>query len=77
MLLGYNLFPIPLVNVDRVYVIKLLVTANGVHIRVKTVANEEVVFLKRKPFPFSKRVHDLRCLPHCGNVKANGALRTA
>ena len=69
-----NLFPVPLVNVDRVNIIKLLVAANSVHIGVKTVANVEAVLLKSLSFPLCERVNDLTYLARIGNIKADGAL---
>ena len=38
VLLGDYLLPVPLVDVDGVYIVKLFVAANSVHVGVKTVS---------------------------------------
>ena len=72
-----NLLPVPLVNVDRVNVVKLLVAADRVHIGVKSVANRETVSFEGKSLPLCKGVHDLRVNSDGGYVKGNGALNSA
>ena len=75
--LGDYLFPVPLVNVDRMNVVKLLVAANCVQVGIKTVAHGEAVALERKSLPLCEGVNYLSVDSDSGHVEGNGALDTA
>ena len=74
VLAGDHLFPIPLIHVDRMDIVKILIAADGVHIGVKTVANEEMIFLQSEALPFCQRMHHLRVGSNGGDIEGNGAL---
>ena len=69
-----HLFPVPLVDVDRVEVVELLVAADRIHIRHKAVADEKAVVVQRQPLPLRQRVHDLRVQRGGGDVERDRAL---
>ena len=71
---GDDLFPVPLVNVDRVEVVDLLVTPDGVHIGKQALADVELVALQRQPLPLGQRMHDLRLRADVRDVEADRAL---
>ena len=71
----YDLFPVPLVDVDGVKIVKLvLVAAYCVHVGVKSLSGVEAVALQRQTLPLRKRLHDLCVSIGAQNVKADGAL---
>ena len=58
--LGCNdLLPVPLVNVNRVEVVKILVTADSVHIGIYALTRRKTVFFQRESLPLCERMHDL------------------
>ena len=54
---GHHGFPVPLVNVERVQVVKLLVGAYGVHVGIDAVARLHLIVGQGEPLPLGKRVH--------------------
>ena len=65
---GNHLFPIPLVHVSGVQVVKGgFLRADCVHIAVQTVAHMEVIPFQRQTFPFCQRLHDFHLGAQCGN----------
>ena len=71
---GDDLFPVPLIHIDGVDVVYFLVTADGVHISIQTLALMEAVALQRQTFPLGQRVNHLTVQTHIGNIKGHGAL---
>ena len=71
-----DLFPVPLVHINRVQIVQRLVAANGVHIRHKPVAGEKVVLVQRKALPFRQRVHHLGGRLHRRDIERHRALHT-
>jgi len=70
-----NFFPVPLVDVDRVQIVKLvLVAADGVHVRIQSLAGEEAVALERKALPLCQRLHDLRLCLRAQDIERYRAL---
>ena len=55
----HDLFPIPLVDISAVVVIEKIVFTHGAHIGVNALADFAIELLKRNPFPFGRRLHDL------------------
>ena len=49
-----DLFPIPLIDINRMQVIHFLVAADGIHIRIQSLARLKTVFIERHPFPFGE-----------------------
>ena len=76
ILLGDDLLPVPLVNVDGVDVIRLLVASYRAHIGIKALALFKAVAFKCHTLPLCKALHDLKALAG-EDIKANGALHTA
>ena len=54
-----DLFPIPLVNKNRMNVIRDLVAADRVHIRVEPFSMGKTIFLQRIALPLGKGLNDL------------------
>ena len=52
--LGDDLFPVPLVDVQRMQIIQLLITADGVHIGVQPGSGFKTVIMQRLAFPFGE-----------------------
>ena len=69
-----DLFPVPLVDVNRVEVVHLFVAPDGVHIGEQALADVELVALERQPLPLGKRMDDLRVDADIGNVERDGPL---
>ena len=69
-----DLFPVPLIHIDRVEVIQLLVPADSVHVAVQTLAHAEAVVLQRLTLPFCQRLHHLCLGAAVLDVKGNLAL---
>ena len=69
-----DLFPVPLVHVDRVEVVQLLVASDGVHIGVQAAAHVEIIALQRQALPLGQRMHHLALGAHGRHVEADGAL---
>ena len=65
-----DFFPVPLVDLDRVDVVDLLVTADRVHIGEEPLADIELIALERQTLPLGKALHDLRVVADIGNVEA-------
>ncbi len=55
-------------------VIKRLIAADGVHIRVQPLSHREAVALQRLAFPLGQGVHHLHIRPRLLHVKAHGPL---
>ena len=70
---GDDLFPVPLVYVDRVEVIQLLVPADGVHVGVEAGIGAEAVALQGQALPLCQRMDDLDLFSDIGDIKGNGA----
>ena len=69
-----DLFPVPLIDIDRVQIVHDLVAADGVHIRDQTFAGAEAVTREGVALPLSQGMHDLRFNADVGDVKRDGAL---
>ena len=54
-----DLFPVPLVYIDRVDIVGDFIAADGVHIGVKSFAVCKAVFLERVALPLCKRLNNL------------------
>ena len=76
VLLADDLFPVPLVHIDRVKVVKhRFVAPDGVHVGVKALALIEVVLAQRPALPLGQRLHNLALRAvHGGNIKGDRAL---
>ena len=59
VLLTDDLFPVPLVHIDRVEVVQLLVPADGVHVAVQALAHMEVVVLQSLALPLGQGLDHL------------------
>ena len=59
ILLPDDLFPVPLVHIHRVEVVQFLITADGVHVAVQTLAHTEAVVLQGLALPLGQRLHHL------------------
>ena len=66
-----NLFPVPLVNVQRMKRVGLLVAAYSVHIGVKSFSYGKAVFAERISFPLCKRLHYLNVSARLFDVEFN------
>ena len=55
-------------------VIKRLIAADGIHIRVQPLSHREAVALQRLAFPLGQGVHHLNIRPRLLHVKAHGPL---
>ena len=55
----YDLFPIPLIDKNRMDIVRDFVAADGVHIGIKPFAGGKAVAAQRKALPFCKRLDDL------------------
>ncbi len=71
---GNHLFPVPLVNIDGVYIVQVFIPADGVHIGVQAVADGEVVPLQRQPLPLCQGMDNLGIGAHGGDVEGHGTL---
>ena len=69
-----DLFPVPLVHINRVQIVQRLIAADGIHICHKPVAGEKIILVQRKTLPFCQRVHYLCSAAHGGNVERHRAL---
>ena len=68
-----DLFPVPLIDIDRMDVVKLFVAADGVHIGIQAVSDRKVVFFECQTLPFGKRMHHLRVCSDGRHIKAHRA----
>ena len=74
---GDNALPVPLVDVAGVQVVKLLVTADCVHVRVETFPWLEAILFECHTLPFCEGVNNLNRLSwDTGDVKRNRTLHT-
>jgi len=72
-----NGLPVPLINIQRVQVVKLLVGTNGVHISIDAISRLYLVFCQTQSLPFCKRVHHLGLgIAQILDREAHGALHT-
>ena len=71
---GDNLFPVPLVHIDRVDIIQFLIPTDGVHIGIQSLAGLKAVAEKRQALPLGQRMDDLRLPPDIRHIKGDGAL---
>ena len=55
-------FPVPLVNVEGVEVVKLFVGTNGVHVGIDAIAGLDIIVGKGESLPFGEGVNHLRFL---------------
>ena len=60
LLLCDDRLPVPLVHIERVYVVEFLVRPDGVHVGIDAITGFDVVLSEREPLPFSERVHHFR-----------------
>ena len=74
LLRGNDALPIPLININRMEIVKLLVAAECVHVAVKTAVGGKSVFCKRVALPLCKRMNDLDRGSRGRNVKRHRAL---
>ena len=75
LFLGDDLFPVPLVHIDRVQVVQLLVPADGIHIGIQTATGLKAVFTQRPALPLCQRLDDLDFVfGHIQQVKLHRAL---
>ena len=76
--IGHHTLPVPLIDIERVQVVQLLVSADGVHIGDDAVALGHLVLSQRHTLPLCKRVYHLGLsLGHILYGKCHGALRSA
>ena len=67
--------PVPLIDVERVDVVQLFVGADGVHIRVESVASRDAISSQLHALPFGQRVHHLgTSVAHIFDGERYGAL---
>ena len=62
LLLGNDSFPVPLVYIYRMDIIKFLIRTKGVHVGINTTTRLYIHLCKLDTFPFRKRMHDLSAL---------------
>ena len=74
LLLGDDLFPVPLVHIDRVEVVQILVPADGVHVGIEASPGLEAIGPQGPALPFGQRLHHLDVLAHGENIKLHRAL---
>ena len=58
-LFGYDFFPVPLIHINGVDIVRNLIPAYGAHISIEAFAGLEAVFFQREAFPFGQRLYDL------------------
>ena len=72
-----NFFPVPLIHVDGVNIIRILIPADGAHICVEAFADVEAVLLQGVALPFCQGMNDLGgTLILLLDAEGNGALHT-
>ena len=73
VLLADDLFPVPLVHIDRVDIVEhRLVAPDGVHIGVKALALIEVILAQRPALPLCQRLYDLALRAvHGGDIEGD------
>ena len=75
---GDDLFPVPLVYIAGVEIIQLLITADRVHIGVKTFARLKIILLQRHALPFCEGMDNLDGLAgHACKVELHRAFHAA
>ena len=57
--LGNHSLPVPLVNIERMKIIQLLVSTDGVHICIYAISRLNLILGKRQSLPFGKRMNHL------------------
>ena len=73
---GDDLFPVPLVNEDRVGVIGIVITADSLHVGVDTLAGLVTVAVESHSLPFSQGLNDLGLAVYFLDVEIDLALNT-
>lgn len=71
---GDYLLPIPLVYIGGVEAVQILIAADCVHVRIKTLTDLELIALESKTLPLCKGVNDLRGILDAVYVESDGAL---
>ena len=65
-----RLLPVPLIDIQRMKIVKLFVCANRIHIGIKPESRCNVICTQFHPLPLGERVNDLGLSPtHIGNGK--------
>ena len=77
LLFSYNLFPVPLVHIYGMKIVKLFVTSDGVHIGVDTVSRSNTVSAESHTLPFGKGLYYFNSLfVHIFDCKLYGSLNS-
>ena len=74
---GDDLFPVPLVGVDGMEIVHLFITADRIHIGIKTFTRGKTICVERHALPFCKRMYDDGISARFLHVKTNGTFHTA
>ena len=74
--LADDLFPVPLVDVDGVEIVEFLVSADGVHVGVKSFSDPEAVIPERHALPLGEGLDDLRLCSSVLDVEGDFAFIT-
>ena len=74
--LGNDLFPVPLVHVDRMQIVKLFIPTNGIHVCIDALARMDVIAIQRHALPFGQGMYNLTLGFRCRNVEAHGAFNS-
>ena len=54
-----DFFPVPLINKNRMNIIRHFIAANSIHVGIQTFPHGKTVFFECKTLPFGKRLHNL------------------
>ena len=60
LLLGDDLLPVPLIDIDGMDIIGILITANRVHICIETFSNGETISTECHSLPLCKGMYDFQ-----------------
>ena len=69
-----NALPVPLIDKNRMNVVRFLVPADGVHVGIQSLARLKAVVPQGQPFPLGQRLHDLRRFTRFQNIEGYRAL---
>ena len=70
-----DLFPVPLVDVDRVQIVEhVLIAADGVHVGIEALSGVEIIAIEGHALPLGERLDDLRLPAGLQDVERHRAL---
>ncbi len=62
LLPGNDFFPVPLIHVDGMDVVRLFIPADCAHVRIEPFSVGKSVLFQCKPFPLGQRMHNFRLI---------------